>query len=132
MSGEMTSIAGQGADGASGETLSQRVEIAFQEAVASRLNGKIPEKTLVKVNAREDGYCPILTFLIQDRYSGTKTTVEIPIGSANPEQNVYFAKIRGNKMVRPDEYREYSSPEQIGYEAAETFRRDYTNDIMPL
>tara|TARA_Y100000310_G_scaffold345527_1_gene466016 strand:+ start:11088 stop:11447 length:360 start_codon:yes stop_codon:yes gene_type:complete len=108
---------------ASGETLGQRIETAFRDAAKSRLNGKVPERISLKVDARDDNYHPVLTFLIGDEHSGTKTTVEIPVGLANPDQCRYFASINGDGTW----YKMYEKPEDIGYEAAEVFARDHTN-----
>jgi len=113
------------------ETLSQRIESAFNEAVASRLSGKEPEKIPLRVTAEYEGHHPFLTFLIQDKFSGTKTTVEIPVGLADPENDVYFAKIL-RSYRQTDDYQQYSSPEDIGYDAAEVFRRDYTSTVMGI
>ncbi|MBO05543.1 MAG: hypothetical protein CMI58_00630 [Parcubacteria group bacterium] len=125
-SGEIISETGQSVNVASAKTLSQKVELAFKDAVASKLNGKIPERTCLKLNTREDGYHPILKFLIQDDYSSTKTTVEIPVGLANQDERNYFAGING------EGYRLYKSPEDVGYEAAQVFRHNYIADVMGI
>ena len=108
------------------KSLTQRIEDAFKEAVASKLNGKVPEHIRTKVDAMDKVYHPILSFLIQDEYSGTKTTVQIPIGQANPDQNIYFAGING------EDYKQYSSLEGIGDEAAEIFKHNYLVDVMGI
>tara|TARA_Y100000310_G_scaffold335314_1_gene416983 strand:- start:68 stop:463 length:396 start_codon:yes stop_codon:yes gene_type:complete len=123
---EIVSTTGQDVGITGGRTLSQRIESAFKEAVASRLNGKVPERVSLRVNTKDDGYHPILTFLIQDAQvggPGTKTMVEIPIGLANPEHDNYFAGINGGG------YRRYDSPEDIGYEAAQVFSHNYWVDF---
>ena len=108
------------------KSLTQRIGDAFKEAVASKLDGKVPEHIRTKVDSVDKVYHPILTFLIHDRYSGTKTTVQIPIGQANPDQNIYFAGINGQ------DYEQYSSLEDIGNEAAEIFKHNYLVDVMGI
>jgi len=114
------------------ENLGQRVESAFNEAVANRLKGKEPEKTSSRVKAEHDDPHPVLTFLIQDQNSRTKTWIEIPIGLADPENNDYFARMWKDGRPRPDDYQRYSSPEDIGYEAAKAFSHHYTVDVMGI
>jgi len=92
------------------KSLTQRIGDTFKEAVASKLNGKVPEHTHTKVDA----------------YSGTKTTIQIPVGQANPDQNIYFAGING------EDYKQYSSLEGIGDEAAEIFKHNYLVDVMGI
>ena len=127
MSGEMVSGTGQSIKIEPTEkSLTRRIWEAFEGVVVSELKGKVPERS-VKVIAKNDEYHPVLTFLIQDQYSGTKTTVEIPVGLANPDHSRYFASINGKGT-----YKIYKKPEDIGYEAAEVFRRDYTSDVRGL
>jgi len=104
-------------------SLIDRIGDAFKQSVACKLNGKVPEQLETEIEVVDNVYHPILTFLIQDRYSGTKTTVQIPVGSANPEQNIYFAGING------EDYKRYSSLEAIGNVAAEVFNHNYWVDV---
>ena len=108
------------------KSLTQRIGDAFKEAVASKMDGKVPEHIRTRVDSADKVYHPILTFLIQDRYSGTKTTIQIPVGQANPDQNIYFAGING------EDYKQYSSLEDIGDEAAEIFKHNYLVDVMGI
>ena len=108
------------------KSLTQRIGDAFKEAVASKMDGKVPEHIRTRVDSADKVYHPILTFLIQDRYSGTKTIIQIPVGQANPDQNIYFAGING------EDYKQYSSLEDIGDEAAEIFKHNYLVDVMGI
>ena len=108
------------------KSLTQRIGDAFKEAVASKLYGKVPEHIRTKVDAVDKVYHPILTFLIQDEYSGTKTTIQIPVGQANPDQNIYFAGING------EDYKQYSSLEDIGNESVQVFRHNYLVDVIGI
>lgn len=110
-----------------GKPLIQRIEDAFKEAVASKLDGKVPEYIGLELKSADKKYSTILTYLIQDTVAtGTKTTVKIPIGQAKPDQNVYYAGINGG------EYEEYSSLEDIGNDAAEVFKHDYMVDVIGI
>ena len=108
------------------KSLTQRMGDTFKEAVASKLDGKVPEHIRTRVDSADKVYHPILTFLIQDRYSGTRTTIQIPVGQANPDQSIYFAGINGK------DYKQYSSLEDIGNESVEIFRHDYLVDIIGI
>ena len=128
------------------ETLIQRVGKAFQEVVANKLNGKVPKLVSRKLNAREDGHHPIISYIIQDEYSGTETRVDIAVGHSRPEKNIYHAWIgrnygpssHSNRWVnrnyepQPNDYQEFSSLEEIGDEAIKVFSHDYTVDVMGI
>jgi len=129
----------------SGETLSQTVEIAFKDVVASKLNGKVPERVSPNVDARGDGHDPILSYIIRDEYSNTETRVDIAVGRSK-EEGPYYAWIgrnyenvqnssmwvNRNKRPQPENYQEFSSLEQLGYEAAKVFSHHHSVDTMSI
>ena len=126
-------------------SLSQRVEAAFQDVIASKLNGKVPEFVSQKLNAREDGHHPVRSYVIRDEYSGTQTRVEIAVGRSK-EEGPYYAWIGRNyrsnshnnvgvdrnKRPQPEDYQKFSSLEEIGDEAIRVFSHQYTVDVMGI
>ena len=106
--------------------LTQRVEDAIKGAVVSKLKVNTAERVSLS-SPVDDGFHPVLALSIQNQTSGTTTIVEIPLGLANPDHRNYFASI--NEDGR---YQRYESPEDIGYEAAGVFRRDYTSAVMGI
>ena len=127
-------------------SLSQRVGTAFQELIASKLNGRVPELVSQTLNAREDGHHPVRSYVLMDKYSGTRTRVEIAVGRSTSEEGPYYAWIGRNyesttrnnvgvdrnKRPQPEDYQEFSSLEEMGDEAIKVFSRHYTVDVMGI
>ncbi|MDP6138978.1 MAG: hypothetical protein QGI89_02635 [Candidatus Woesearchaeota archaeon] len=137
-------MSGQSATGRG--SLSQRVGIAFQEVIASKLKGKAPEFVSQTLNAREDGHHPIRSYVLMDKYSGTQTRVEIAVGRSTSEDGPCYAWIGRNydsttrnnvgvdrnKRPQPKDYQEFSSLEEMGDEAVRVFSHHYTVDVMGI
>ena len=127
-------------------SLSQRVGIAFQDVIASKLKGKAPELVSHTLSAREDGHHPVRSYVLMDKYSGTRTRVEIAVGRSTSEEGPYYAWIGRNyesttrnnvgvdrnKRPQPEDYQEFSSLEEMGDEAVRVFSRHYTVDVMGI
>jgi hypothetical protein len=126
-------------------SLSQRVGTAFQELIASKLNGRVPELVSQTLNAREDGHHPVRSYVLMDEYSGTQTRVEIAVGRSREEGPCYAwigrnykstarnnVGVDCNKRPQPEDYQEFSSLEEMGDEAIKVFSHHYTADVMGI
>jgi hypothetical protein len=102
-------------------SLVKEIENAFVEAVQNKL-GREP-KLLQRDSFDEQS---ISIFQIEDRYSGTKTTIEIPTSLADADENRYLASIDGKEYLR------YRSVEDMGLEVTEVFSFHYSRDIMGI
>jgi hypothetical protein len=149
MNGNMISADGHHAEVSmpTNRYLTEIIGDTFKQAVANKLDGKVPELIRAETTMREHSHLPVLTFLIYDGYSGTGTRVEIAVGRSKPEEGIYYAwmgrdyepKSDGNYPIigkkdkpEPEDYQEFSSPGLIGEEAAKAFRHAYLQDIIGI
>ena len=116
MSGEMESGQSSSMSAAARGELLQTIQNAIESEVIAELSGATVERTSTKVSVNDDGVHPILGLSIHNLESGKGVVLEIPVGSADPEQGHYFAGIDNG------EYHPYSNPEEIAQAAVSAYK----------